>query len=305
MILVNHMLRAIAACLVGACSQAAYADCTTNPYEWTYGQFDIDPSNPVSQYQKLETTRQFYCAGPASSLWFDLGGTGDWVHNGNFGSGSRFVHRQYAGLEIGLGFEVGGRLYPMMDRTFQLIHTGQGSVVLRYEIWYRPGVGTPLPPGMSYIPGFRLRGGGDSSDSGLAPRLTFGNPSTCTLANVNQALKDIQPTSLSAVGATVDAAADFTMSLNCTLGAARPIRLTLTDASNAANTGEDLSPASGSTASGVRLQLLRNGVPVRMGANWTQRSSDAAPAFGVRYKRVGALSPGSVNARAILRLDHL
>lgn len=86
------------------------------------------------------------------------------------------------------------------------------------------------------------------------------------------------------------------------------VELSLTDASNAGNVGSELTPAKGSAAQGVTLQLLRNGAPVQFRSTWEHGISTAGSQtipLRVRYRRTREpLSAGGITGEAILSANY-
>ncbi|WP_225212103.1 fimbrial protein [Stenotrophomonas lacuserhaii] len=84
--------------------------------------------------------------------------------------------------------------------------------------------------------------------------------------------------------------------------------LSLGDAGSASNQGSELTPASGSTAGGVRLQVLRNGAPVKFHQTWVHGNSTKGGQvipLSVRYRRTKEpLSAGLIVGEAVLKADY-
>lgn len=131
---------------------------------------------------------------------------------------------------------------------------------------------------------------------------------SCALSDVSMALDDV---SVSELMDPDDVAKEkaIDVSMNCPMGGV-PVKLTLTDNHDVGNTGSQLSPAPGTDAKGVRIELLRNGIPVRFGARWDHGHSMPGGgaervAFSARYHRgTGALVPGNVVGEAVLTADY-
>lgn len=83
-----------------------------------------------------------------------------------------------------------------------------------------------------------------------------------------------------------------------------PVKLSLADANDAGNTGSRLAPTANTTAGGVRVQLLRNDVPVVLGQTWDHGLSPSTQhgvVLQARYIReAGNLVPGVVEGQAII-----
>lgn len=99
----------------------------------------------------------------------------------------------------------------------------------------------------------------------------------------------------------------FNVAVNC--GASgRPLVLEMSDVHDVANTGDVLSPAPGSTTSGVALQVLQDGTPVRMQQPWsygTTTGTVMSVPFSARYLRTPAeLRTGSIIGEVSLLADY-
>lgn len=153
------------------------------------------------------------------------------------------------------------------------------------------------------LPGFPSAGAAT-----LAVELGFQfRPTTCSLTDPPTiALSDIRPQDLPATGSTA-ADQDFDVQFNCN-GAGFNLYMTLSDANDLGNTSSRLEPSSGSTAQGVRIELLRAGAPVSLGAPWSQGTSTGAAqsvTLTARYHReAGTYSAGTIGGQATLVLDH-
>lgn len=131
-------------------------------------------------------------------------------------------------------------------------------------------------------------------------------PVTCTLANATHTLDDVVANDLAVVGSTAKPST-FDVAMNCPM-ANVDVTLTLTDANQPGNTGSDLAAGAGFTAGGVRVQLLRDGLPVQMGQAWSYglsgKGQQAIP-FEARYHRnADPLVPGVVKGEAVLTADY-
>jgi len=180
-----------------------------------------------------------------------------------------------------------------------------------------PISGTPT----SMIVGFRSY---DLATTGTAMSNKYGNlyfgtttpvASTCTVKTPNIAvtLPTLNVADLSPVGKT-GGDTNFQIDLSCSGG--KSVYLTLSDATNPGNTTNELTLTSGSSASGVKLQILRSGnTLVNFGPDtavsgnpgqWLVGSSGASGSSGnnlsipltARYYSTGPVTPGTVNAVA-------
>lgn len=124
---------------------------------------------------------------------------------------------------------------------------------------------------------------------------------TCTLADLPVALDDAYLGDLPNAGSTA-AEKDFNVVMHCN-GEFR-VDLMLTDAMQSSNTGSRLFPTPQATAKGIRVELLRAGVPVTLGQAWTlpQSASGAqdVPLAARYYREAGSYSPGVVEGQAII-----
>ncbi|AWH16443.1 hypothetical protein C1922_03400 [Stenotrophomonas sp. ZAC14D2_NAIMI4_7] len=128
----------------------------------------------------------------------------------------------------------------------------------------------------------------------------------CTMQAVSVVLDDVAPAELLLPDSSA-AERDFSVNMDCSHDGI-PVTLTLTDAHSPGNTGSALEPAAGSTAEGVRIELLRAGVPVRMQQPWQYGQANTGPNpidLTARYARTaGALAPGEIKGEAVLQADY-
>ncbi|MGF6898821.1 fimbrial protein [Paraburkholderia sp. GAS348] len=131
-------------------------------------------------------------------------------------------------------------------------------------------------------------------------------PVTMRQANTNR---------LPSVGST-DGTTSFNIGLNCDPGI--NVAITLTDATTPSNTGNTLSLAPDSTASGVGYQIVYNGSPVSFGPDSAARgtlhqfSVMASPAAGgpmsipltAQFIRTGTVNPGTVKGLATFTMSY-
>lgn len=124
---------------------------------------------------------------------------------------------------------------------------------------------------------------------------------TCTLAGTPVVLKDVSADELPASGSSAGGR-DFSVAMTC--NGAFPVNLMLTDANATGNTGSRLTPTKNADAQAVRVELLREGVPVVLGQTWTLPQSQNGPQdikLSARYYReAGAFKPGVVEGQATL-----
>ena len=140
---------------------------------------------------------------------------------------------------------------------------------------------------------------------------------TCTVTTPTRdvPVDPIAPKALTGIGSTAGNAS-VSLGLNCS-GSGTQIFITLTDNADPTNTSNQLSLKSGSTASGVKLQVLSKGTPVKFGPDsskkgntnqWKVAASAAGPIdipLTVRYIQSAAtVQPGSVNAVATFTMSY-
>lgn len=129
---------------------------------------------------------------------------------------------------------------------------------------------------------------------------------TCNFSPPNWLLTPITEGTLTSVGAT-SASQPFTLSALCTVGTASTVHFTLTDRNELTNRTNTLTPGAGSTAGGIKLQLMSGNTPIVMGSRisgGTVRAGANNWSFGARYIRTGAVSVGSVDGQAVLTADY-
>ncbi|KWE20254.1 adhesin [Burkholderia cepacia] len=114
---------------------------------------------------------------------------------------------------------------------------------------------------------------------------------------------------------------DFSIQLNCTggdAGTSTNAYVTLTDNSNSGNRSDLLSLTSDSKASGVAVQILKNGTPLRFGpdssapsnpnqwkaGNIPQGQGGFTIPLTARYIQTGALKGGTANAVATFTMSY-
>ncbi len=140
---------------------------------------------------------------------------------------------------------------------------------------------------------------------------------TVTTPSPNVPLGTIRANALTGIGSTTGET-PFPITLNCPSAGSR-VSITLTDNANPANTSTTLSLESGSTASGVALQVLNanTGTPVAFGPDssapgntnqWLAGTSSGGPMtipLTVRYLQTAkAVKAGTVNAVATFTMSY-
>lgn len=137
--------------------------------------------------------------------------------------------------------------------------------------------------------------------------LTIGmRGAACAIKNANVVLADAPLGALNAVGAAWGEKSAG-MRIECPLAGTR-VFLSVTDGVLANNSSDSLMPTPESTAGGVALQVLLNGVPVTMqqwGDVGTLSLGNQLLPISIRYLRTGqSMKPGTVNGRAIVTASY-
>lgn len=125
---------------------------------------------------------------------------------------------------------------------------------------------------------------------------------TCALMDASPVLDPISAAALDATG--TGGAKDFTVQMDCGVPG-RPVSLEIHDATDRSNMSDILVPAAGSSAQGVGLQVLHNGLPLPMGRVWAHTDSTGASEripFTARYIRLTGepLLAGEIIGQAVL-----
>ncbi len=125
---------------------------------------------------------------------------------------------------------------------------------------------------------------------------------TCALMDASPLLDPIHADVLEASGTGGEK--DFTVQMDCGVPG-RPVSLEIYDASDRSNSSDILAPAAGSSAQGVGLQVLHNGLPLPMGRVWAHTDSTGASEripFAARYIRLPSepLVAGEIVGQAVL-----
>ncbi|MDR5877346.1 fimbrial protein [Caballeronia sp. LZ032] len=135
-----------------------------------------------------------------------------------------------------------------------------------------------------------------------------------TTPAVGITLPSVSPSSLSNTGAVAGNTL-FSLGLNCAAGTS--VNLTLTDATTPSNTSNVLTLGSGSTASGVGLQILNGTTPIAYGPDssaagntnqWSAGTASGGPMtipLNVRYIRTAnPMTPGKVAGLATFTMSY-
>lgn len=129
---------------------------------------------------------------------------------------------------------------------------------------------------------------------------------TCPLQDVSETLQDVQLAELPVPGSTAKEK-PVAVRMSCGTDAPRA-QITLTDAGDRTNSGNQLTPTADSDAKGVRVQLLQGGSEVNFGRIWDFEPGVGGThdiAFTARYIRTNeALEPGQIKGDAVLNVDY-
>lgn len=125
---------------------------------------------------------------------------------------------------------------------------------------------------------------------------------TCSLRDQSVSLADVSADDLAIVGST---AAEMAVAMTMSCPSANvDVTFSLADANDATNRSSVLAATASTTASGVRVEMLRNGVPVSLQQPWHGGFSSKgaqAVSFSARYLRMAEpLQPGVVEGQAVL-----
>jgi type 1 fimbria pilin len=185
------------------------------------------------------------------------------------------------------------------------------SITFQVEL-VKTGAITMGDPGLGPIVSFRTYDLTGTTPSNIMGNIYFGNSSivasTCTVPapNISVALPTLNVSQINPTGG--DTA--FQVGLQCS--AAKPVKVTMTDATTPSNTTDLLTLASGSTASGVKLRILSGGAAIPFNPNSTAPGlsvgASTVGAFNipltVQYVRDGTPAPGTVKAVATFTLSY-
>jgi len=138
---------------------------------------------------------------------------------------------------------------------------------------------------------------------------------TCSVNtnNINVTLPPITPAQLPSISST-SGSTPFTINLNCPSN--MNVYMTLTDNSNPAQTSKIISAASGSTAQGVGVQVMRNGSALALGPDssnagttnqfqiGTGLSGMVSIPLSASYIRTGTVTGGTLQAKATFTMSY-
>ena len=162
--------------------------------------------------------------------------------------------------------------------------------------------------------------------NGIIPNYTFFSPVTIDNINITTATCSLQSGSTTAITLPTVSRTSLpntnsisgNMPFNIIINCSNPtnLNITFTDNSNNLNTGTYLLPMAGSTAKGVGIQLTYNGKIIAFGPDLSAAGTagqivlnsnligtQSFP-FTASYVRTGAITPGSLSARATFTLSY-
>lgn len=150
-------------------------------------------------------------------------------------------------------------------------------------------------------------------------RLASGTTITSKTCNVSQAntsvtLPTVRVTDFPQVGSVAEGKS-FSLGFDCSSPGAAQVFITFTDGTLPSNRTNLLTLSPASTSGGLKLQLLRNGVPVYFGPDASEAGTINQISLGssanlyqlpltVRYVRTGTVTAGSVSAVATFTLSY-
>ncbi|MBH1864512.1 fimbrial protein [Stenotrophomonas maltophilia] len=202
-----------------------------------------------------------------------------------------------------LGDEEGAEPYPIdpVNSSTHWVYDNSGGSIFRFmlDFYSRGGAMRPQPQRASGS--VQLQGTGGTGDFYFEIGYEF-QGTTCALMDASPVLDPISADALDATGS--GGAKDFTVQMDCGVPG-RPVSLEIYDATDGSNMSDILAPAAGSSAQGVGLQVLHNGLPLPMGRVWAHTDSTGASEripFTARYIRLAGepLLAGEIIGQAVL-----
>ena len=131
---------------------------------------------------------------------------------------------------------------------------------------------------------------------------------TCTLSDTTLVLDDVRSHELGSGDGSTAGKKPLNIRMNCPSAGTR-VTLKADDTRGSTQMPGQLTPGQSDTASGVRIQLLRNGQPLRFGQTWdfgTAPAGDTLIALEAQYVRFGAaFGAGTITGEARLTADYL
>lgn len=177
--------------------------------------------------------------------------------------------------------------------------TGGSEFRFRLHFFSRGG---PMRPQLQRAMGsVQVQGSGGTGEFHFEIGYEF-QGTTCALMDASPVLDPIRADVLDASGTGGEK--DFTVQMDCGVPG-RPVSLEIYDASDRSNSSDILAPAAGTSAQGVGLQVLHNGLPLPMGRVWAHTDSTGASEripFTARYIRLASepLRAGDIVGQAVL-----
>lgn len=205
----------------------------------------------------------------------------------------------------GLGVDVQAKLVVIGRLASGFYPIAQRNIARLYANGILPGTGETTTTGYNYL----VLGATSVTITAKTCSLVGG-----TMRNVP--LPSVGKNQFSGVGSISSAGYDLTLTTLCDNGV--KVYATMTDATDAGNTGNILKPAEGTTASGVGVQILYNNQPIAFGpdssaiGNTNQWYAGTAQSGGpvniplhVRYvQTANDMQAGRVNARATVTFSY-
>lgn len=177
--------------------------------------------------------------------------------------------------------------------------TGGSEFNFRLNFYSRGG---PMRPQLQRALGsVQIQGSGGMGEFHFEIGYEF-QGTTCALMDASPVLDPISADVLDASGTGGEK--DFTVQMDCGVPG-RSVSLEIHDASDRSNSSDILAPAAGTSAQGVGLQVLHNGLPLPMGRVWAHTDSTGASEripFTARYIRLPSepLLVGDIVGQAVL-----
>ncbi|WP_313301761.1 fimbrial protein [Stenotrophomonas sp.] len=195
--------------------------------------------------------------------------------------------------------------FSLRDGVLRQAGIGTGArkeIYLEVTAYSRGGQMQPLSPRSAGMVTTTI--GGSSARHHLNLGFRF-RAQTCAVTPHDVVLDDVDARTLDVQGTA--GSKDFNVTVNCAAGG-RPLTLELRDVNDLASTADSLAPAPGTTASGVVLQILQQGVPVVMQRPWTSGDTVAGGLqvpFQARYVRTAdSLRTGLIKGEAVLTAEY-
>ncbi|AWH31977.1 fimbrial protein [Stenotrophomonas sp. SAU14A_NAIMI4_8] len=189
---------------------------------------------------------------------------------------------------------------PLNDSTYS-IGSGTGGSEFRFRLHFFSRGGPMRPQLQRALGSVQVQGSGGMGEFHFEIGYEF-QGTTCALMDASPVLDPIRADVLDATGTGGEK--DFTVQMDCGVPG-RPVSLEIHDASDRSNSSDILAPAAGTSAQGVGLQVLYNGLTLPMGRVWAHTDSTGASEripFTARYIRLPSepLLAGEIVGQAVL-----